>query len=143
VINDAKEPSNAHKNTFKEEILQEITENFLEKIPDMVNQNVQDVLRKFQDAKNKDHEKKQKQINEVIGALNKHQSETQNTTNREINELKIKTVNIKEEVTHDMENLKKRIKQNLKQSERPLQQTRTNEDKILELEDKIENKEKN
>jgi hypothetical protein len=143
VINDAKEPSNAHKNTFKEEILQEITENFLEKIPDMVNQNVHDVLRKFQDAKNKDHEKKQKQINEVIGALNKHQSETQNTTNREINELKIKTVNIKEEVTHDMENLKKRIKQNLKQSERPLQQTRTNEDKILELEDKIENKEKN
>jgi hypothetical protein len=32
--------SDAHKNTFKKEILQEITENFMEKIPDVVNQNV-------------------------------------------------------------------------------------------------------
>jgi polyhydroxyalkanoate synthesis regulator phasin len=55
---------------------------------DMTNQNVQDTLKKFQDNKNKGYEKTQKQINELIGALNKHQSETENTINREINELK-------------------------------------------------------
>jgi hypothetical protein len=53
-INDTKEPSDAHKNTLEEEILQEITENFKEKILDMVNQNVQDKLKKFQDTKNKE-----------------------------------------------------------------------------------------
>jgi hypothetical protein len=90
MINDTKEPSDAHKNTLKEEILQEITENFMENILDMVNQNVQDVLKKFQDTKNKEHEKTQKQINELRGDLNKHQSETEDTTNREINELKMK-----------------------------------------------------
>jgi hypothetical protein len=31
----------------------------------MVNQKVQDVLKKFQDTKNKEHEKTQKQINEL------------------------------------------------------------------------------
>jgi hypothetical protein len=45
------------------------------------------------------------------GPQNKHQSETDNTINREINELKMKIENIKVEVTHDIENLKKRIKQ--------------------------------
>jgi hypothetical protein len=30
--------------------------------------------------------KTQKQINEIIGALNKHQNETENIINREINE---------------------------------------------------------
>jgi hypothetical protein len=35
-INDTKEPNNAHKNTLKEEILKEITENFMEKILDMI-----------------------------------------------------------------------------------------------------------
>jgi uncharacterized protein involved in exopolysaccharide biosynthesis len=44
---------------------------------DMVNQNVQEALRKIQDTKNKEYEKIQKQINELIGALNKHQSETE------------------------------------------------------------------
>jgi hypothetical protein len=89
-INDTKEPKNAHKNSLKEEILQVITENFIEMILDMVNQNVQDALKKFQDTKNKAYEKTQKQINKFIGALNKHQSETENTINREINELKMK-----------------------------------------------------
>jgi molecular chaperone DnaK (HSP70) len=73
MINDTKEPSNAHKNTLKEEILQEITENFMEKILHMVNQNVQDALKKFQDTKNKEYEKTQKQINELRGAIKKHQ----------------------------------------------------------------------
>jgi hypothetical protein len=46
MMNNTKEPSNAHKNTLKEEILQEITENFMEKILDMDNQNVQDAFKK-------------------------------------------------------------------------------------------------
>jgi hypothetical protein len=39
-INDTKEPSDAHKNTLKKEILQVITENFMEMIQDADNQNV-------------------------------------------------------------------------------------------------------
>jgi hypothetical protein len=44
-------PGEVHKNTLKEEILQEITENFMEKIQDVVNQNVQVALKKFQDTR--------------------------------------------------------------------------------------------
>jgi hypothetical protein len=44
-----KEPNKAHKNTMKQEILQEITENFMEILLDKVNQNVQEELKKFQD----------------------------------------------------------------------------------------------
>jgi hypothetical protein len=58
----------------------------MEMLLDLVNQNVQEALKKFQDNKNKEYEKTQKQINELIGTLNKHQSETENTINREINE---------------------------------------------------------
>jgi hypothetical protein len=83
-INDTKEPNDVHKNIFKEEILQVITKNFMKMLTDMVNQNVQEALKKFQDTKNKEYEMTQKQINELIGALNKHQSETENTINREI-----------------------------------------------------------
>jgi hypothetical protein len=53
-INYAKEPKEAHKNTLKEEILQEITENFMEMLLDKVKQNVQEALKKFQDNKNKE-----------------------------------------------------------------------------------------
>jgi polyhydroxyalkanoate synthesis regulator phasin len=74
----------------------------------MVKQNVQDVLKKFQDNKNKECEKTQKQINEIIGALNKHQTETENTINREINELRVKFDNIKEEITHTMKKPQKK-----------------------------------
>jgi cell division protein FtsX len=56
----------------------------MEMLLDMVNKNVQEVLKKFQDIKNKKYEKKQKQISKVIEALNKHKSETENTINREI-----------------------------------------------------------
>jgi uncharacterized protein Yka (UPF0111/DUF47 family) len=80
----------------------------MEMLLDMVNQNIQEELKKFQDTKNKEYEKTEKQINELIGALNKHQSETENTIHRKINELKTKIDNIKEEVTHDMENLRKK-----------------------------------
>jgi hypothetical protein len=48
----------------------------------MVNKNVQDVFKKLQDTKNKDYEKTQKWINEFRGALNKQQSETENTIKR-------------------------------------------------------------
>jgi hypothetical protein len=46
---------------------------------DMVNQNIQEALKKFQDDKNKEYEKTQKEMNEIIRALNKHQNETENT----------------------------------------------------------------
>jgi hypothetical protein len=52
------------------------------KILDMVNQNIQDALKKFQHTKNKEHEKMHKQINELIGALSKHQSETEDTVKK-------------------------------------------------------------
>jgi paraquat-inducible protein B len=70
-------------------------------------QNVQEALKKFQDRKNKEYEKIQKQISELRGALNKYQSETGSTINREINELRMK-IDIKEEMTHDMEKLRKK-----------------------------------
>jgi hypothetical protein len=44
---------------LQEEILQVITENFMEMLLDMVNQNVQEAL-KFQENKNKEYEKTQK-----------------------------------------------------------------------------------
>jgi hypothetical protein len=57
MINVIKEPSKAHKNTLKEEILQEITKKFMGKILDIVKQSVQDAIKKFQNTKNKEHEK--------------------------------------------------------------------------------------
>jgi hypothetical protein len=56
-INYAKEPNDAHKNNLKDEILQVFNENFIEMILDMVNQNVQETLKKFQDNKNREFEK--------------------------------------------------------------------------------------
>jgi hypothetical protein len=44
----------------------------MEKVFDMVNQNVQDALKKFQDNKNKEHKKIQKQINELREDIKKH-----------------------------------------------------------------------
>jgi hypothetical protein len=45
---------------------------------------------------------------------------------REINELKMKIDNIKDKVTHDMENLRKKNETEIKKkSETPYQQTRT------------------
>jgi uncharacterized protein involved in exopolysaccharide biosynthesis len=51
----------------------------MEMLLDMVNQNVQEALKKFQDTKNNEYQKTQKQTNELIGSLNKHQSEAENT----------------------------------------------------------------
>jgi gas vesicle protein len=47
-------------------------------ILDMVNQNVQETLKKFQDNRNRECEKAQEEIKETIEALYKHQSETKN-----------------------------------------------------------------
>jgi hypothetical protein len=55
-LNDAKKHNKAHKNTLKE-ILQVITENFMNMLLDMVNLNVKEELKKFQDTKNKEYEK--------------------------------------------------------------------------------------
>jgi N-dimethylarginine dimethylaminohydrolase len=62
-------------------------------IPDMVNKNVQETLKKFLDNKNREFEKAQEQIKETIEALCKHQRET----NKAIKELRTKIDNIKEE----------------------------------------------
>jgi predicted house-cleaning noncanonical NTP pyrophosphatase (MazG superfamily) len=50
-INDTKELSNTHRNTLKEEIPQEITENFMEKIYDALNQMYKIHLRNFKTPK--------------------------------------------------------------------------------------------
>jgi NAD(P)H-dependent FMN reductase len=65
-------------------------------ILDMVSQNVQETLKKFQDNKNREFEKAQEQIKETIEVLCKHQSETKNMKNKEINEHRLKIDNIKE-----------------------------------------------
>jgi hypothetical protein len=97
MINVTKEPSDTYKNFLKKEILEEITEKYKEKKLDMVNQIVQQALKKFPDTKNKEYEKTQKQINELREDLNKHQSETKDTIKTEIYELKKITQNIKED----------------------------------------------
>jgi hypothetical protein len=61
-INYAKEPNESHKSNLKEEILQVINENFIEMIPDMVNQNGQETFKKYQDNKNREFEKAQELI---------------------------------------------------------------------------------
>jgi gas vesicle protein len=68
----------------------------MEKMLDMVNQNVQDALKKFQDTKNKEHEMIQKQIKEFREDFNKHQHETKDTIKSEIHELKRTAQIIKE-----------------------------------------------
>jgi DNA repair exonuclease SbcCD ATPase subunit len=111
----------------------------MEILLDMVNENVKEALKKFQGNKYKEYEKTQKQINELIRALNNHQSEMDGTINREINELKMKIENIKEEVTHDMGNLRKKneteIQNTMEGHSSKLEQA---EDRTLEIEDEME-----
>jgi hypothetical protein len=57
--NYAKEPNEVHKNNLKEDILQVLSENFIEMLLDMVNQNVQEIIKKFQDNKNREFEKEE------------------------------------------------------------------------------------
>jgi chromosome segregation ATPase len=72
-----------------------------------------------------------------MGALNK--SETENAINREINELRTKIDNIKEEVTHDTENLRKKNETEIQNTMEGLSsRLEQAEDRILELEDEME-----
>jgi hypothetical protein len=75
-------------------------------ILDMVNQNIQETLKKFIDKKIKNLRKHKKKIKETIEALYKHQCKTKNMINKEINDLRIKIDNIKEEPIQDMENVR-------------------------------------
>jgi hypothetical protein len=63
--------------------MQVVTEHFMEMLLDVVSQNVWEALMKFQDNKNKEYEKTHiHKINEIKGALNTHQNETENIINR-------------------------------------------------------------
>jgi hypothetical protein len=117
MINVIKDLSNAHKK-------KEITEKFMEKILDMLNQNEQGALKKFQYNKNKEHEMTQKQIKELREDLNKHQSETKDTIKREIHELKMTTQIIKEELITDLENLRKKNQTEILEIKSPYRQTK-------------------
>jgi hypothetical protein len=142
-INYAKEPNEAQKNNLKEEILQVINENFIEMILDMVNKNIQEPLKKFQANKNREFEKAQEQIKETIEALYKHQSKTNNTINKELNELRTKIDNIKEEGTQDMENLRKKNETEMQfKMEDQSSRIEQAEDRMSELEDEMVTKEK-
>jgi hypothetical protein len=55
-----KEPSEGHKNNLKEEIPQVINENVIGMLLDMVNQNVQEALKNFQDNNKKKNMRKHK-----------------------------------------------------------------------------------
>jgi hypothetical protein len=88
MIDVSKELSDSHKKSIKEDIMEETTEILTEKLCNMVNQKIQDALKKYQDIINKNLEKTQKQLNEFREDLNKHQSETKETVNKEIHEIK-------------------------------------------------------
>jgi chromosome segregation ATPase len=107
-------------------------------ILDMVNQNVQETLKNFQDNKNREFEKAQEEIKETIEALYKHESETKNMINKEINELRTKIDNIKEEMAQYMENLRKKNETELKNKmEGQSSRTEQTEDRISELKDEM------
>jgi hypothetical protein len=82
-------------------------------------------------------------MNEIIEALNKRQTETETTINREINQLRAKIDSIKEEVTHDMENHRKKneteIQNKMEGHSSRIEQA---EDRISEFKDDMVIKEK-
>jgi hypothetical protein len=80
----------------------------------MVNQNVQETLKKFQQNKNIDFEKAKDEIKETREALYKHQSETKNTINKEINECRQKKTTLKRKRPRIWKTTEKRMKQNCK-----------------------------
>jgi hypothetical protein len=82
-------------------------------IQDVVNQKVQETPTKFQDNKSREFEKAQEQIKETIEALYENQSETKNTINTEINELRVK-IDIKGKKLRIWKTSEKRTKQKCK-----------------------------
>jgi DNA repair exonuclease SbcCD ATPase subunit len=137
-INFVKEHNEAQKNNLKEEIMQVINENFIEMVLDMVKQNVQETLKKFQDNKDREFDKAQEEIKDTIEALYEHQSETKSMINKEINELRLKIKNIKKEETQDMENHRKKNEREI-QNQMEGQSTRIEQaqDRISELKDEM------
>jgi hypothetical protein len=103
----------------------------------MVNQNVQDALKKFQDTKNYDPEMTQKQIKD----FNKHQSETRDTIEGEIHELKRTIQNIKRELNKDMKNLRKNTQAEILEIKSPFSQTKntveSQSSRLEQVEDRI------
>jgi predicted phage tail protein len=64
---------------------------------------------------------------------------TENSTNRKINELKLKVDNFKQKMTHDMENLRKRNKTKAQNTmEGHSSRIEQAEDRISELKDKMD-----
>jgi cell division ATPase FtsA len=51
MINVTKEPTDIHIKALKEEILKDIIKKYMENILEMVNQKIQDALKKFQNTK--------------------------------------------------------------------------------------------
>jgi hypothetical protein len=64
--------------------MEEITEKIMENILDMVKQKEKYALKKFQNTKNKEHEKTQKQMNELREDFKKQQSQTKDTMKKHI-----------------------------------------------------------
>jgi hypothetical protein len=83
----------------------------MENILDIVNEKVQDALKKFQDTQNKEHEKTQQQINKIREDFNKQQSETKEIIKKEIYELKMTTQSIRRSRTKIWKTSEKRIKE--------------------------------
>jgi hypothetical protein len=94
----------------------------MEKILDMVNQNVQAALKKFQDTKTKEHEMTQKQIKELREDFNKHQSETKDTIKTATYELQRTTQIIIEEFNQGMENLRRKNQTEIQEIRSPYSQ---------------------
>jgi hypothetical protein len=95
----------------------------MEKILDMVNQKVQDTLKKYQDTTNKEHEKTQKQINK-LRELQQTPKWNKDTIKREIYELKMTTQNIKDKLNNDTENLRKKNQTEILEIKSPISQTK-------------------
>jgi predicted nuclease with TOPRIM domain len=110
-INITNELNNVHKKkSLKEEIMDELIEIRMEKLQEIVKQNIQNDLKQYQDTTNKKLKNTQKQLSELREDFNKHQSETKETikNKKEICEIKKTTQNMKEELNKDLENLRKK-----------------------------------
>jgi Tfp pilus assembly protein PilP len=86
---------------------------------------VPDPLKKFQDTKNKEYGMTHRQIKQLRGDLNKHQSETKDTVKREIHELKRITQIIKEELNKYLENLRRKNQKEILEIKIPVVKQKT------------------
>jgi esterase/lipase len=68
-----------HKNSLKEEIMNDLIKILMEKLQEKVKQNIRDVLKQYQGTTNKKHEKAQKKLAELREDFNKLKSERKET----------------------------------------------------------------